>query len=274
MQYCKKCGKEVEPGVEFCPHCGADLRATDILYTKSGSVGWDAGKVLVVLFGGLLILVGVPLLFGGTALMGITRSLSDGYGYIGVSGVGIDTGTQAIVFSPMHVDEIVIDEIDGPMVRYWQPEPGDFIDLKFTLDSNNGKEVFIGIVEKSEAIPVFTGIMYDAIIDIDMDHPHDSNPQITYRRHNGERFEGSPADLNIWSAYAYGEDLKLEWEPERGDYWLVIMNLDGSAGVDVDAGLGIKGQFLDFISRGLIFGGIVCFGLGAVIIYFAVVRRD
>ena len=264
----------MEDGAEFCPHCGADLRAADISYSKPRGGGWDAGKVLVVLFGGLLVLVGVPLLFSGTALMGVTRSLSDGYGYIGVSGVDLGTGTQAIVFRPMHVDEMVIDEIDGPMVRYWHPEPGNFIDLKFTLDSNNGKEVFIGIVEESDAAPVFAGMMYDSIIDIDMDHPYDSNPQITYNRHSGDQLEGSPADLDIWTAYAYGDELTLEWEPEEGDYWIVIMNLDGSMGVNVDTGFGVKAPFLDLIGKGLLFGGLVCFGLGALVIYVAVVRRD
>jgi hypothetical protein len=272
LQYCKKCGKEVEDGAEFCPHCGADLRATDILYTKPRGRGWDAGKVLVVFFGGFLILVGVPLLFSGTALMGITRSLSDGYGYIGVSGIDLETSTQAMVSTPMHVDEIVIDEIDGPMVKYWHPSPGDFIDLKLTLDSNNGKEVFIGIVETFDAAPVFAGMMYDSIIDIDLDHPYDNDPQITYRRHRGDLFEGSPADLGIWSAYAYGDELTLEWEPEEGDYSIIIMNLDGSAGVDVDAGFGVKAPFLDLIGKGLLFGGLVCFGLGALIIYVAVRR--
>ncbi len=273
MQYCKECGEEVEDGAEFCPHCGADLRAKEILYTKPRGGGWDAGKVLVVLFGGLLVLVGVPLLLSGTALMGITRSLDDGYGYIGVSGVDIETETQAIVFRPMHIDEMVIDEIDGPMVKYWHPEPGDFIDLKFTLDSNNGKDVFIGIAEESGAGPVFAGKSYYAIIDVDIDGPNDSHPDITYRRYSGDPIEGSPADLGIWTATAYGDELTLEWEPREGDYWIVIMNLDGSPGVDVDAGLGVKAPFLDLIGKGLLFGGLITFGLGAVIIYVAAVRR-
>jgi hypothetical protein len=273
MQYCKKCGEEVEDGAEFCPHCGADLRAKEILYTKPGGGGWDAGKVLVVLFGGFLILVGVPILIGGTALMGITQSLDDGYGYIGVSGVDLETDTQAIVFKPMHIDEMVIDEIDGPMVKYWRPKPGDFIDLKFTLDSNNGKDVFIGIAEESIAGPVFAGKTYYAIIDVDMDGPNDSHPDITYRRYSGDPIEGSPADLGIWTATAYGDELTLEWEPQEGDYWIVIMNLDGSPGVDVDAGLGVKALFLNIIGRGLLFGGLVCAGIGVVIIYVAAVRR-
>jgi len=273
LHYCKDCGGEVEDGAEFCPHCGADLRAKDILYTKPRGGGWDAGKVLVVLFGGMLVLVGVPILFSGTALMGITRSLGDGYGYIGVSGVDLETDTQAIVFRLMHIDEMVMDEIEGPMVNYWHPEPGDFIDLKFTLDSNTGKDVFIGIAEESEAGPVFAGKSYYAIIDVDMDRPRD-DPQITYKRCSGDPIEGSPADLGIWTATAYGDELTLEWKPREGDYWIVVMNIDGSPGVDVDAGLGVKAPFLDFIGKGLFFGGLVCFGLGAVIIYVAAVRRD
>jgi len=264
----------VEDGTEFCPHCGADLRATKILYTKPRGRGWDAGKVLVVLFSGFLILVGVPILISGTALMAVTQSLNDGRGYIGVSGVDLETGTQAIVFKPVHIDEMVIEEIDGPMVRYWHPEPGDFIDLKFTLDSNNGKDVFIGIAEESKVGPVFAGKTYHTIIDIDMDSPRDSSPQITYRRYNGDPIEGSPADLGIWTTYAYGDELTLEWEPEEGDYWIVIMNLDGSSGVDVDAGLGVKAPFLDLIGTGLLLGGLVVSGLGALIIYVAIVRRD
>lgn len=274
MQYCKNCGEEVEDGAEFCPHCGADLRVTNIRYTKPRGGGWGAGKVLAVLFGGMMILIGLPILLGGTALMGVTSSLDDGHGYIGVRGIDLGTGTQAIVLRPMHIEGMVIDELDGPMVNYWGPDPGDFIDLKFTLDSNNGKEVFIGIVEESDALPVFSGIMYDSIVNLHMDHPRDSTPQITYSRHGGDLLEGTPADLGIWSAYAYGEELSLEWEPREGDYWIVVMNLDGSVGVDVDAGFGVKAPFLSFIGKGLLFGGFVCFGIGAIVIYLAVVRRD
>ena len=272
--YCKKCGKELEDGAEFCPGCGASLVEANITYRKQRSGGWEAGRVVAVILGGFILLVGLPLALAGTALMGVTTAMDDGTGYIGVRGFDVGTGTQALVIKEMHVEDIVIDRIEGPAVRYWTPKPGDFVKLKLAVESNNGKEVFIGILEESRALSYLGGARYDVITNLSMEGPYGQRPYITYQPHIGEAITVAPQDLNIWEAYARGNDVTLEWEPEYGDYWVVIMNTDLTQGLDVESGVGVRVPFLDFIGKGILMGGIVCLAIGGLIIYVGVVRRD
>jgi hypothetical protein len=272
--YCKKCGKELEEGAEFCPGCGASLVEGNLTYRKQGSKGWDAGRVIAVVFGGFMILVGLPLAFAGTALMGVTSAMDDGSGYIGVWGFDFETGTQALVFKEMHVEDIVINRIESPAVRYWTPRAGDFIKLKFALESNNGKDVFIGIMDEAHALSYLGGAEYETVTDFKIDSPFDGHPYITYQLHSGGDITVAPQDMSAWDAYATGEDINLEWEPEGGDYWVVIMNADLTPGVDVDTGVGVRMPFLSFIGQGILLGGIVCLAIGGVIVYVGAVRRD
>jgi len=272
--YCKKCGKELEDGAEFCPGCGASLVESNLTYRKQSSKGWDAGRVIAVIFGGFMILVGLPLAFAGTALMGVTSTMDDGSGYIGVRGFDFETGTQALVFKEMYVEDVVIDRVPGSVGRYWVPKPSDFIKMKFTLKSNNGKEVFVGIIDEAHALSYIGSARYEAVTEFKMEDPFDRSPYIAYRLHSGEKITVDPLSVNIWEAYATGEEVALEWEPEGGRYWVVIMNSDLSPGVDVDAGLGVRAPFLNFIGKGILVGGAVCLAIGVLIVYVGVVRRD
>ncbi len=273
MDYCKNCGKQIEPGAEFCASCGAKLHQNGIVYRKQSGSGVTAGKVIAIFFGGLLILVGVPILFAGTALLAVTSTLDTGNGYMGIEGVDFDTSSYAIVFREMHVEDVVIEKFEGPVSRFWFPEPSDFVDIRLKARSNNGKNVFIGIIEESKASQYLGNAQYSRVTDFVLKNPDNNNPYITYTLHPGGNVTTSPIDLDIWDAYAYGEDLVLDWAPESGDYWVVIMNTDASPYVDVETGIGIKVPFLNVISMGLLSGGLICFGLGALIIYLGFFRQ-
>ena len=271
--YCKKCGRELEEGATFCPGCGTSLVDGNLTYRKQGSKGWDAGRVIAVVLGGLMIVVGLPLAFAGTALMGVTSAMDDGSGYIGVRGFDFETDTQALVFKEMHVEDLVIDRIDGVIVRRWAPMPLDFLKMKFTFESNNGKEVFVGIIDEAHALSYLGASRYETVTEFKMESI-DGNPFIAYQVHGGEVITVNPQSINVWEAYETGRDVNLEWEPEGGDYWVVIMNADLTSGVDVDSGVGVRMPFLSFIGQGILLGGIVCLAIGGVIVYVGAVRRS
>jgi len=274
MVYCKKCGRELEDGAEFCPSCGASQVEGNITYVKQGSGEWGAGRVIVVILGGFMILVGLPLAFAGTALIGVTSTLDDGSGYLGVRGLDFETGTQALVFKEMHVEDIVIDRIEGQGTRYWTPDPSDFLKMKLTFESNNGKEVFVGILDDAQALSYLGAAEYEMVNDFRMDDPLDDDPYVAYRLHSGDEIVVDPQSIGGWEAYAVGDDITLEWEAEEGDFWVVIMNTDLSPGVDVESGVGVKTPFLSFIGKGILLGGVACLVIGGLIIYAGVVRRD
>jgi hypothetical protein len=92
-----------------------------------------------------------------------------------------------------------------------------------------------------------------------------------------ERFEGGspasdPASQQFWTASAHGSGtVELDWEPETGNYWVVLMNEDASAKIDATATLGIKIPFISNVLGGVLLTlSLFGMGIGALLIYLGV----
>jgi len=271
-QYCKSCGNVIERDADFCPACGQQTRKSEISYVKANKGGFGAGQVVAVLNGGLLILISIPILFGGGAVMGVGDIFNQGGGFIGVDNIDFETGTQVLIGKSMDIEGLDYDDFDGPPMWLWNPDIGDLLKIKIKAESNDNKPVFIGIIRERDGIEYFGDIEYDYVTDFHLENPR-SRPYITYRKHSGTDVAFEPEDLDIWveEAHGYGEQTMI-WEPEVGDYWLVIMNEDGSAGVDVETGLSVKLPILGTIGRGLFLGGLVSLAFGVAIVYFGAIK--
>jgi hypothetical protein len=269
--YCKKCGNTLPDKADYCPACGETTHKTGITYVKHGNGGISGGQVVAILIGGFLILVSVPILFAGSALLGVNGVLDQGGGYIGIDDVDFVTSTYAIVGKELDIENVVIDD-DCPPNWVWEPTVGDFVTFKVTADSNEGKDVFIGIIEDDDGLMYLKDVEYDYITEFNMDdYRHD--PQIQYRRHSGDELSIPPTETDIWVAEASGPGRQtLTWSPEPGNYWLVIMNEDGSPDVNVDTSLAVKVPILSNIGGGLFLGGFVAMAMGVAIVYFGAVK--
>lgn len=273
MKYCKNCGNEVDDKTEFCQTCGYHLQEDAVIYRKPKNGSPTAVKIIAVLFGGLLILVGVPLIFAGTVVTGINQGLVDSEGYIGIRGIDFSTNTQALVFKDIDIDEVVDAELDDQGFEFWGPDPGDFVKIRITVDSNNLKDVFIGITRESNALEYLSTSRYSTVTQFSLEGPEERRPIIRYQTHAGQDITIAPETLDIWETYQMGNDVTLTWEPTYGDYWVVIMNKDISTDVDVETGIGVKVPFLGVIGWGIMIGGLICAGIGVTIIYLGVIRR-
>ena len=78
----------------------------------------------------------------------------------------------------------------------------------------------------------------------------DTSPfEARVRRPRRQPPPGRPGGLQIWVASEQGSGKQtLNWEIEDGDYSVVVMNADGSAGVDADISTGANVPFLDEIA--------------------------
>jgi hypothetical protein len=65
----------------------------------------------------------------------------------------------------------------------------------------------------------------------------------------------------------------VTWTPSTGEYWVVIMNADGSKGVDANVQVGVRVTILSWIGGGLLIGGLFVAMIGVVVIYFGAIRR-
>ncbi len=267
--YCKTCGKDLPSNADFCPACGETTHMSGITYVKPNKGGIRGGQIIAILMGGFLILISIPFLFGGGALLGVGGVFDQGDGYIGVDNVDLITSTQVIVAKELDIEDMVIDD----STRWnWNPSVGDFVTFKITADSNDGKDVFIGIVEDNHAMNYLKDVEYDYLTDFDVEnYRHD--PYIRYRRSSGDELTTLPTDVNIWEAEVSGPGLQtLKWSPEPGNYWLVIMNEDGSQDVNVETSMGAKVPIVGSIGRGMFLGGFVALAIGVAVVYYGAVK--
>jgi hypothetical protein len=79
-----------------------------------------------------------------------------------------------------------------------------------------------------------------------------------YRVHRGEDEPARPGLQRFWVASAQGSGTQsLKWDVRDGNWSVVVMNADGSAGVDAGVSAGAKVPFLPAVGWGFLAGGVV-----------------
>ena len=275
MQYCKECGNQIDNDAEFCPTCGAAIRESKINYVKTSTVGDNTRTILALLVGGFIILIALPIMFGGFTVLTVDQFLDQGDGYIGIGGIDFATDTQVLVFKDLEIEDIMLEDVESQWVRRWILSQDGLGSTRITIESTNGKEIFMGIARVQDIQPYLVGAEYDELQDIDIDHPRDEHPDLDYRHNYGNPITTDISDLDIWVASVSGDGEEvLQWTPRAGNYWVVVMNEDLTDSVEFDGGLGIKLGILKPIGGGLLSAGFVMLLVGIVIIYFGAIKRS
>ena len=226
------------------------------------------GKIVLLVFGIIVLLVSLVLLLPGGALIWAERTLRDGEGFYTSKTIELDRDSYAIVTEPANID--LGEEWEWlPWVRSWGPS--DFLTLKIEgSSSDSSKQIFIGVAETSDLESYLTGVEYDEITDFNFRR---LKPE--YTNHRGTSEPLAPTSLTFWTASAHGAGIQtLEWAIESGTYSFLLMNEDGSRGLDLEALVGIAvPSVLGGIGVGLLVGGLVVVALAVLMIYLAVRKR-
>jgi len=219
----------------------------------------SAGKVALLVFGIIFLLVSVGLLFAGGTLIWADQALKDDEGFITTDTIELKQGSYAITTSPADID----------MEERWSWGQIDLATIKVEASNNDpSKQVFIGIAEKSDVEDYLNGVDYDEITDFRI-HPY----RVHYENHPGSSIPAAPTSQTFWRESAYGAGTQtVEWELESGNWVLVFMNADGSAGIDLSGSVGIKVPWLFGLGIGLLIGGIIALIIGIIMVYFAARR--
>lgn len=227
------------------------------------------GRILLLLFGILLLLGAFPLIIGGGILLWVEISLTDGEGYISTSAYQLESDSYAIVTEPARVD---LDEgwsWGWGWFRSW--DLGDLVTLKIEGTNNNPKGIFIGVAEAEESAwqEYISDVEYDEIIQFSF-----SPYEVDYQNHPGSSEPEAPASQTFWKDKAFGTGTQdLEWKLETGTYSMVLMNQDGSRDVDADISLGVNIPLIFGFGVGLLVGGVVAITIGILAIIFSLRGR-
>ena len=144
-------------------------------------------------------------------------------------------------------------------------QSNDLGKIEVSAQPRDGKPVFVGIARTSDVERYLAGVPYTTVNDIDVD-PFSAD----YERHSGNRHPVAPEHAGIWQASSQGTGKQsIDWKVDDGDYSVVVMNADGSLGVDADVTAGANIPFLDELGWSAIGSGAFALILGLGLIALA-----
>ena len=217
--------------------------------------GMSAGRILLLVFGSLIALIGLAIAAAGAVALIAYGTQRDDDGYFSTSTERFRTGTYALVS----------EEVDlGRGVDWTAVDPGDLARVRVRAESAAAGAVFVGIGPRDDVEDYLRGIAVDEVDDVEFD-PF----RVDYRLRPGTRAPAPPDAQRFWVASAAGEGRQtVEWDVDSGRWSLVVMNADAARGVAADVELGVRVGILLGVGIGLLVGGLVILGAGVTMIVF------
>jgi hypothetical protein len=213
--------------------------------------------VVALVLGLLLLLPALGLLAGGGVLLWADQWQRTSNGYL-LSPTGhVSTDGYAITS----------DRIDLSTDADWVPVSAA-LGTAIVRATGSGPDLFIGI-GPSDQVTSYLGDVQRAVI-----NDLGNNGAVIDREVSGGAPAGPPGQQTFWTEQTSGAGRQeLTWTPADGDWTAVVMNADGSAGVDADLRVGAELPALTGIGWGLLIGGALLTLIAVLVIVLAVRRR-
>lgn len=213
--------------------------------TPPAPAHWTVGRSLALALGCLLVLVGALFGIGGSAVVAVDQTMRDHHGYLMSGTEQITTSSYAVTSEKI---DLQVDAGAGSLPRRVLGR------VKVTATSVDGTRLFLGIAPTSDVGEYLDGVGHAVVTDFGH---HGRGHDAEYRDVAGGPPRALPSATDIWAAHAQGARAELSWEPQRGDWTVVVMNLDGTPAVRADMSAGAT---VPVLGR----GAAVLFSLGAI----------
>jgi Domain of unknown function (DUF4389) len=210
------------------------------------------GSVLALVVGALMLLGGVALGIGGTALLALNTH-RDAHGYVSTATLGVSSPTAAIT-----AEGINIQAGDA-----WSRDLGGFGDVRITATSRSGAPLFVGIAAQSDVDRWLAGTAHDELVNVY------GRGSARYDRAIGSiRDLGTPGEQDFWLAKVSGTGtITLDWKMTNGRYAVMLANADGARGVTATVRAATKVPDLTPLGWGLLGGGVAIAVVAFLLIY-------
>lgn len=210
-----------------------------------------AKKIILIVLGVVLMLCGLGVAIPGTVL----AALAGSDGRISSDYETISTNTPALVSEPADV-------ATGTNL----PTSG-FGSTTITFAARDADQpLFLGVARAADVEEYLDGVAFDEVREFDM-----SPFRLSTTRRDGASSASPPEDETFWLASTTGDNPRLEWQVEEsGNYRIVMMNADGSAGTSAEVQLGIEIEGLGAIGIGAIIVGVVSFLIGLALLIWGI----
>ncbi len=207
----------------------------------------------------VLVTAGVLLAAGGAVAMTAGGAVVVVVGQDNALSTGshrVATATTALVTPIDNISDRGVDVLGRPSLR--------------TTVSDAAQPVFIGIGPAKQVDAYLEGAAVETVTDFEVD-PYD----LTTTIRAGTAVPAAPADQSFWLARSDGaRSADVTWKIRGGDYRLVVMNADGSAGVAATSRVALTVPHL-FAIGGILLGlglTVVAIGVGLAVLGVTVPR--
>jgi hypothetical protein len=211
-----------------------------------------AARTTSVVVGALVGLIAFGLLAIGGVLLW-ADSKKDDQGYISSHTQRFASSTAAIATENIDLDHA------GPG---WLTSHDHYGNVRLEVAPRNDKAVFVGVARTKDVSSYLRSTSHATLTDVDFD-PF----QATYRTERGAGRPAAPASKRIWAASSQGTGPQtVTWDVKHGDWSIVVMNADGSRGVDTGVSAGANFPILSALAWGSVGGGLVLLGVASLLI--------
>jgi hypothetical protein len=211
-------------------------------------------RIVAVVVGTLLTFPAIAFLFGGGALSIIYGTQRDDDGFFDVNPDQLVSATAAIT-----AEDLDLGTDPGP--PRWLTDAFD-VTFRLRAEGVDDTELFLGIAPQEDLDAYLANVAHDEIDEITgMDF------DVSYVRREGTAAPAIPGEQVFWAVQDSGAgEVEVMWQPEAGEWGVVIMNADGSAPVAADVNAAIKAPVLIGVGIGLIVGGALLMALAVFLI--------
>ena len=212
-------------------------------------------RLAAIVAGGAIASVATVALVGGIGLNHL-EDRKDADGYYTTSSERFSTNTYALATENLDID----DGLPGSATDYGK--------VRFKVRSDDAAPVFVGIARTTDVESYLDRSAHATVTDVNVD-PFEAD----YRTTGGLARPAAPATQSIWAANATGTGTQtLTWDAEDGDWSVVVMNADGSSGVDADVSVGADVPIVDDLATGFTIGGFAGLGAGLALMAGGLIR--
>ncbi len=210
-------------------------------------------KLISALVGVTMVIGSIGMAAAGTFMVVATDDVD---GFISMGPVRVQTDSAALLGDD--IDVFLDEPVRGGVVLGL-----DDIKARLAVDSRNGKDLFVGIGPSADVNRYLAGTSY-SVVEV-------FNDDVEFDTFAGSLATDRPSEQDFWVTSTL--DDTLTWNLESGNWSVVLMNEDGSAGIDSAVTVAGKVPFLRPIGAALIVVGLVGVGVGVLLTYFGI-RSD
>lgn len=217
----------------------------------SAPVRTPAGRTSAMIGGGVLATVGAAIALAGGGVL----ALGGSDGTFTSSHENVSSSTHALVSEVANIDgsREWADALGRPHVR---------------VNSDSDRPIFVGVARKADVDRYLLGVEIDRVTNIDdgafsIGGGDDFSLDQTHM--SGEAHPKPPATQSFWVAKSTGSGATLDWKVRDGNYRLVIMNADGSRGVETQSQFELEVPHLGTIAIVALILGLLTIGGGAAL---------